>query len=112
MEAEVWSVPHARPYPTTPPRQKLAAVFPRVHEENCVYVAAMRLDSLEPNTEPGHRDRAGECEEFSQHICSLLCTFSPLWDVKSAARPEDATTLLHSEGGREAAMSGGSRQFG
>ncbi len=53
--------------------------------------------SQEPNTEPGHQDRAGECEEFSQHICSLLCTFSPLWDVKSAAGPEDATTLLHSD---------------
>ena len=41
--------------------------------------------SQEPNTEPGHQDQAGECQEFSQHICSLLCTFSLLWDVKSAA---------------------------
>lgn len=43
--------------------------------------------SQEPNTGPGHRDRAGECEEFSQHICSLLCTFPLLRDVKSAAGP-------------------------
>lgn len=38
--------------------------------------------SQEPNTGPGHRDRAGECQESSQHICSLLCTFSPLWGCK------------------------------
>lgn len=49
--------------------------------------------SQEPNTERGHQDRAGECEEFSQHICSLLCTFSPLWDVKSAAGPRGCDHL-------------------
>lgn len=41
--------------------------------------------SQEPNTKSGHQHRAGECEEFSQHICSLLCTFSLLQDVKRAA---------------------------
>lgn len=67
--------------------------------------------SQEPNTEPGHQGRAGECEEFSQHICSLLCTFSPLWDVKSAAGPEDATTLLHSEWTRGWARGGNERRI-
>lgn len=43
--------------------------------------------SQEPNTEPGHQDRAGEFEEFSQHICSLLCNFSPLWGCKECRRP-------------------------
>lgn len=42
--------------------------------------------SQEPNTGPGHRDRAGECQESSQHICSLLCTFSPLWGCKERRR--------------------------
>lgn len=42
--------------------------------------------SQEPNTGPGHRDRAGECLESSQHICSLLCTFSPLWGCKERRR--------------------------
>ncbi|KAI9543140.1 hypothetical protein NQZ68_014071 [Dissostichus eleginoides] len=74
MEAEVWSVPHARPYPTTPPRQKLAAVFPRVHEENCVYVAAMRLD---------RRDR-------DQRRCQLLSR-QPIPPGSSSLSPRNPT---------------------
>lgn len=65
--------------------------------------------SQEPNTGPGHRDRAGECQESSQHICSLLCTFSPLWGCKERRRFQGKSP--RSESGRtRAAWLGGARR--
>lgn len=48
-----------------------------------------------PTPNQSHQHRAEECEEFLQHICSLLCTFSPPWDENHAAGHEDTSTLLN-----------------
>lgn len=49
------------------------------------------------------------------HICSLLCTFSPSGMKNTPTAPgmrPPCSTVSELEGGREAAMSWGSRQFG
>lgn len=70
---------HPPPHPHPPPR----LLFPL---------------SQEPNTGPGHRDPAGECLESSQHICSLLCTFSPLWGCKERRRFQGKSPRSQSSG--------------
>lgn len=57
--------------------------------------------SQEPNTGPGHQDWAGECQESSQPICSLLCTFSPSWGCKERRRVRGKSPRSKQETGEE-----------
>lgn len=68
--------------------------------------------SQEPNTGPGHRDRAGECQESSQHICSLLCTFSPSWGCKECRRFQGKSPRSESGGTRAVWLMGKRRAAG